>query len=371
MGSPHPCFALCGKGCKFSQARFPAFWRPIIFLLFFRGRSVYRNRRLGTSRTKRLKAMTISAIIPAYNSAAYISDAIDSILRQTRAVDEIIVVDDGSEDDTERVVKALSGNIRYHKQANRGPSAARNQGIRMAAGEWIAFLDADDQWTKDKIAEQTELLKRYPELHLIAGDMAEIGHRDELLTRSVLDKHRLLNKFQTLAGRPLPLALSALIEKNFIPTGTVLVRRDSLFEAGLFNEAIRFGEDLELWAKIAARHPIACMPEVLMLRRQHGQNATQMTGLLLQDLVEVARSLKRSIPDAMQEQGIDPSRLVAHNLNDLGYWYFSQADYAKAREVFLSSLSEAINRRAALYLASSLLPPRLISVIKKMKALAH
>ncbi len=311
--------------------------------------------------------MTISAIIPAYNSAEFIRQAILSIQNQCHSVDEIIIVDDGSTDNTEQIVKSLSGNIRYHKQPNQGPSAARNQGIKLAEGDWIAFLDADDQWTEDKIAKQLAVLECHPSLHLIAGDMAEISIDGKLLVESMLAKHHLLRRFRELANRPLPNAVRALLEKNFIPTGTVLVKRASLLEAGLFNERIRFGEDLEIWTKIAARHPITCMADVLMLRRQHGQNATQMTEPLLRDLVEVARSLADSIPDAISEQGMEPKRLIAQRLNDLGYWYFSQGEYISARKVFSTSMSDIVTSRAALYFVSCFLPVSVIRFLKQVK----
>jgi glycosyltransferase involved in cell wall biosynthesis len=311
--------------------------------------------------------MKISAVIPAYNSADFIADAIDSILKQTHPVDEIIVIDDGSSDNTEQIVCNLPGNIHYHKQTNQGPSAARNGGIKIAQGDWIAFLDADDQWTSDKIERQLATFKRYPELHLIAGDMQEIDNQNNCLTASVLAKHHLLQGFQELDGQPVPNALASLISKNFIPTGTVLVRRDTLYAVGLFNEAIRFGEDLELWAKIAARHSITCLPVVLMLRRQHGNNATQLTDRLLQDLVKVMKSLRNSIATQLKAQELNADQLVAGSLADLGYWYFSQTEYSKARTAFLGSLREAINRRAALYFLSACLPHSLVTGIKSIK----
>ena len=311
--------------------------------------------------------MKISAVIPAYNSADFIADAIASIVKQTHPVDEIIIVDDGSADNTEQVVQGIFGAIRYYKQANQGPSAARNQGVKMAGGDWIAFLDADDQWTPDKIEKQLAALARYPELQLIAGDMAEIDSQNRLLTPSVLDKHQLLQDFRQLGGQPMPHALTALLRKNFIPTGTVLVRRDVVLAAGLFNESIRFGEDLELWAKIAARHAITCLPQILMLRRLHGNNATQLTGRMLADLVKVMQSLSDAIPAELKQQGLNPRRLVAGSYADLGYWYFSVNDYSAARSALRASLRAAVNRRAALYLLSACLPPSWVTGIKSIK----
>ena len=129
--------------------------------------------------------MKISAVIPAYNSAAFISDALASIRHQTFPVDEIIVVDDGSTDNIEEVVRSIDPGIVYITQKNQGPSAARNRGIEAATGDWIAFLDADDQWTPHKIKNQLLALERHPELQLIASDMAEIDHNNNPITPSV------------------------------------------------------------------------------------------------------------------------------------------------------------------------------------------
>jgi len=313
--------------------------------------------------------MKISAIIPTYNNAEYIEEAINSILAQSHPVDEIIVIDDGSSDNTETLTRALkqkTDKLSYTKQGNQGPSAARNHGIELANGDWVAFLDADDRWPKDKIALQIAALQREPSLQLIAGDMAETDQRGNVQVESVLAKHQLLELFQRLAGRPLHNALTALVNKNFIPTGTVLVKRTVLNQAGGFNPDIRFGEDLELWAKIACHHPITCLPERLMYRRQHGANATQNTGPMLEDLVKVMGSISHYGAEQLKQQGTKPSSLVASALTALGYWHFSQSNYRQARKVFASSLKEQISKRALLYAAVCLLPN---TIIKRLKAL--
>ncbi|MGR8931563.1 MAG: glycosyltransferase family 2 protein [Gammaproteobacteria bacterium] len=311
--------------------------------------------------------MKISAIIPAYNSASFITDAIASIRAQTAPVDEIIIIDDGSTDNTEQIVANLTNSIVYYKQTNQGPSAARNKGIEIAKGDWIAFLDADDQWTIEKIRRQQQILATYPSLHLIAGDMAEIAVDDTILVDSVLAKHHLLDSFNALGGKPIPNALSRLIEKNFIPTGTVLAKRSTLLEAGLFNTEIRFGEDLELWAKIAAKYPIACLPEVLMLRRQHGNNATQASEKMLQDLTKVMESIRKNTRTQLLNQDVDPVQMVAGSYWTLGYWYFSVGEYTKARTAFLKSLHEQWKLSSAIYFMASLLPHSAISALRRYK----
>ena len=117
--------------------------------------------------------ITISVVIPAYNCERYITRSIDSVLAQTRPVDEIIIVDDGSSDNTGEVVKRYGGKVRYIRQENAGASVARNTGIEAATGDWIAFLDGDDEWLPDKIKHQTELLSRNPNLVWVTGNYME------------------------------------------------------------------------------------------------------------------------------------------------------------------------------------------------------
>jgi len=312
--------------------------------------------------------MKISAIIPAYNSQDFILDAIKSIQRQTHAVDEIIIIDDGSQDKTQHKIQSLSAtNIKYIKQENQGPSAARNTGIKIAQGDWIAFLDADDQWVEDKIEKQLMALKHTPELHLIAGDMQEIGINNELITESVLAKHNLLERFQGNQSRAIKNALAKLVQKNFIPTGTVLAKRTTLAEVGMFNTAIRFGEDLELWAKIAAKHPITCMADILMLRRLHDQNATSCTTPMLVDLVTVMQSIRLYAEAELNAQNISANKLVAQAWVDLGYWHFVNTDYPSAKTAFQNSLKEQYSKRAMIYLIACVLPAGLIKNLRKTK----
>lgn len=310
--------------------------------------------------------MRISVVIPAFNSARFISEALDSVRAQSLPVSEILVVDDGSTDDTGEVVAASGRDIRYLRQPNQGPSAARNRGVEAARGEWIAFLDADDRWTPDKCAQQVAALERRPALRLIASDMAETDPEGQIVTPSMLQKHDLLAHFQALGGRPLENAAAALMRKNFIPTGTVLAARETLLAAGLFKPRIRFGEDLELWARVAARAPITCLPLVHMLRRRHGGNATGNTLAMLRDLVEVTTSVRAEIGGTLKEQGLNADRMVANAWSNLGYWYFVAGDQERARQAFLSSLRERPTPRAALYAAASGLPP---GVLRRLRAL--
>lgn len=318
-----------------------------------------------------MSAPLVSAIIPAYNAGHFIKEALMSILDQTGNSLEIIVVDDGSRDNTLALVTEVAPEAIIIQQDNSGPAAARNAGIAVSKGEWIAFLDADDQWLENKLCVQFQVLEKHPSLALIASDMAETTINGEVVISSVLSKHGLKSYFEQLDGAPIPDALNKLLNKNFIPTGTVIVRKEILLECGGFNPAIRYGEDLELWVKISARYPIACLPDVLMLRRLHADNATKATEAMLKDLVLVMSSLRAWDAQALRRGGIQPDRSVADAWADLGYWYFGQENLYEAKQAFLNSLREVIGVRSLFYLAASQLPARGVSFLRTLKQSIH
>lgn len=307
----------------------------------------------------------ISAVIPAYNSSGFLLRAINSILNQTQPVDEIIIVDDGSTDETKKVLGRLDHQIVYIYQDNAGPSVARNKGIECAKGDWIAFLDADDQWVHTKIEKQLQLIKKNPGLAFVAGDMAEINTRMEITVPSVLDKHGLKSFFEKNQDLSVPDAMNLLLKKNFIPTGTVLVKKEVITSVGSFNPKIRYGEDLELWAKVAATYPMACMPEVLMLRTRHETNATSATENMLKDLIQVMLSLKEWIK--LNKMDDDINYYVSRAWADLGYFNFSANVLNQSKQYFLNSYIAKPSFKSLIYYAASLLSPDLVLEIRKKK----
>lgn len=305
--------------------------------------------------------------MPTYNNADFLPDAIQSILQQSCPVAEIIVVDDGSSDHTAQVLEQFTGAISSLRQQNAGPAAARNLGIAAARSEYIAFLDADDLWVANKIERQLAVMRRFDGNALLLGDMAEIGVDGEVVIGSALRKHVMLDFFRDLAETPVPDAMARLLQKNFVPTGTVMVRRAILEEVGVFDSGIRYGEDLELWSRVAARYPVICMPEVQLLRRQHETNATKNSGPMLRDLTRVMEKVRNWGGAQLRSQGVDPDRLVAAAWADLGYWHFARDEYAEAQHAFMRGFREKPTLRAATYAAASALPASLTRRLRRLK----
>jgi glycosyltransferase involved in cell wall biosynthesis len=191
--------------------------------------------------------MSVSVVIPAYNAGAYLHKALESILRQTVPVDEVIVVDDGSADNTCEVARSFGERVRVLTQPNQGPSAARNLGVQEARSELIAFLDADDQWLPEKIEKQLAAMKSAPEAILCYTSMIvlEMDGSQSLLQACPLDKLR----FELRRGNP-----------RLTPT-CIMLYRSAFLEVGGFPIDQIVGEDWDLWCRLIEVGPFCIIEE--------------------------------------------------------------------------------------------------------------
>lgn len=196
----------------------------------------------------------VSVIIPTYNRAAMVREAIESVLAQSYADRELIVVDDGSTDDTEAAVAAFLPQLTYVHQEHQGVSAARNQGAAIARGEYLAFLDSDDLWLKDKLLRQMQFMESHPE--------ALICYSDEIWIRRGVRVNP-MKKHRKYSGMIFPYCLPLCI----ISPSSALFTRGLFEEAGMFDETLAVCEDYDLWLRIAARHPIYLVDEPLIVKR--------------------------------------------------------------------------------------------------------
>jgi glycosyltransferase involved in cell wall biosynthesis len=198
----------------------------------------------------------VDVVIPAYNSAATLNAAIESVFAQTYRDFRIIVVDDGSTDETQRVLAHYADRCICLQQANAGAAAARNRGISAGTGEYVAFLDADDLWYAEKLAQQIAVLSSKPETGLVCSDFAIEG--GSWATASQFSRIFVPDDGHMFAE---------LVKECIIFTSTVLVRRRVLEDVGLFNESLPICEDMNLWLRVAARYDVAAVREVLVTRR--------------------------------------------------------------------------------------------------------
>jgi glycosyltransferase involved in cell wall biosynthesis len=216
--------------------------------------------------------LTISAIIPTHNRAKLLVEAIESALQQTRPPDEIIVVDDGSTDDTEQVVTRYDGRVRYIRQENSGPSAARNRGIQAASGDFIAFLDSDDLWVKDRIERQLAVLASHPNLDVIFGLEGKFTdeNRSESYEINEPAVFACLNTVDCVIPDPFGMLLG---ENFFVGTSTVLFRKSCVATVGLMDARIKLAEDYDFWVRFALNgFRFGFINAVLCGRRMHEGN---------------------------------------------------------------------------------------------------
>ncbi|MGC4053251.1 MAG: glycosyltransferase family A protein [Paludibaculum sp.] len=204
--------------------------------------------------------MTVSAIIPTYNRRKYIRRAIESILAQTVPVDEIIVVDDGSTDGTADAVAEWFGNsIRIVRQENGGVAAARWLGIREATGDWIAFLDSDDEWMPDRTRQLRDAAANVPgEVAWIFGDMQVVT--DEGSATTLFGEHGLS---VSKSPQVFPDALVVQFPFQFGLLQGSFIRRDVLLELGCFGERLRSDDDLLAGFQVACRYKFAAIPSIV------------------------------------------------------------------------------------------------------------
>jgi glycosyltransferase involved in cell wall biosynthesis len=209
----------------------------------------------------------VSIIIPTYNRARLLAEAIQSVWEQTVADYEIIVADDGSTDETAECVQQWSAPVRYLRLPHSGlPGVARNAGIRVATGEYIAFLDSDDLWVPDALAKRLAMFHAQPEVHLVYADAIVFAHGTGIAL------HRRHAISQPAAGWIGP----QLLLGDFMPTPSVIVRRVALDTVGLFCEepSLRWGEDWDLWLRIVARYQATFVGEPLVRVRFHAGKIT-------------------------------------------------------------------------------------------------
>jgi glycosyltransferase involved in cell wall biosynthesis len=206
----------------------------------------------------------VSVIIPTYNRCAILERAIESVLGQTFTDYELIVVDDGSTDETADLLDRYRNRVKVIRQENRGVSAARNTGIRASKGELVALLDSDDSWLPNKLERQVAFFDACPEALICQTE--EIWVRNG---RRVNPKKRHLKYSGMIFEKTLPLCL--------VSPSAVMMRRSLIKEVGMFDETLPACEDYDLWLRITWKHPVHLIDTALIVK--HGGHADQLSSM--------------------------------------------------------------------------------------------
>lgn len=197
--------------------------------------------------------VSVSVVIPTYNRCKTLQRALDSVLLQSHMPDEVIVIDDGSNDNTSTMINTKFPNVQYYIQSNKGVSCARNAGISKAKGDWIAFLDSDDEWLPDKLKMQQSALAKEAEM--------KICHTEEIWIRN--DKRvNPMNKHKKKGGwifqHCLPLCVMS--------PSSILIHRTIFDDVGLFDESLPACEDYDLWLRITAKYPVLFIDQAQIIK---------------------------------------------------------------------------------------------------------
>jgi glycosyltransferase involved in cell wall biosynthesis len=260
-------------------------------------------------------------VVPAYNASPWIAETLESVFAQTSPADEVIVVDDGSTDDTKAVLAPFAHRIRLIEQDNAGCGQAFNTGIGAASGQYVALCPADDLWERNKLEWQRETLARHPEVDVSFGGAEFFGTGTGPFARpaaaGVLDQERLLR---------------AMIDEDVVPDPSVVLRRELHTRLGGFVSAI--GEDYEFWMRaVLAGATFHFDPRLLVRLRMHGGNLSSNALAIW----EMNLAVHRMAAPALGDQAL-ARRVIARDLRRVGRCRLGLGRVAEGRAAYSESL---------------------------------
>jgi len=303
------------------------------------------------------KNSMVSVIVPTYNGSKYIKQTIESALAQTYKRIEVIVVDDGSTDGTRDVLKTYMNRIVYVYKGNGGPASARNEGIKQAKGEFIAFLDGDDIWEKEKLEKQMVKLTN-DDIGFVYSRVKKIDEKGYIVQSALNKKY--------LAGD----IVEPLFYGNFIPTSSVVVKKECFESVGMFDEREDFisVEDYDMWLRIAALYKIGFVDEQLVLYRIHSagisknyERSYERERKVLEKFLELNNNKYPSLHRSWKKR-------VATLYYNLGIDLFVLDETSNARKSFYRSLQfNALQPKVVGYFLASCLGKGFINNVRNLK----
>lgn len=299
----------------------------------------------------------VSIVIPTFNASAFLKGAIESALHQNYMPLEVIVIDDGSTDNTSDVVRDYGTQVIFYRQNNLGPSGTRNTGIKLSKGEFIAFLDADDTWEMDKLQKQMHLMKNDPDIGLVHTNVWSFYlDRNEKECKDV--------KREEFVGQ----CYARLFSENRILTSSVLVRRKCFNDVGLFDETLRVCEDWDMWIRLSRKYRFAYVPKPLVNYRIHKNNLTA-------DSINMRKGdysvLCKMLSDDPSLEKMIGNAIIKKRISELcfgiGYHYYSLGEMGESRKYFYRSFGGEIRLDSIMFMFVSMLPLKLISLLRWTK----
>lgn len=335
----------------------------------------------------------VSVVIPTYNRARYVPAAVESVLRQSREKLECLVIDDGSTDGTEEALRRLRGDsrLRYVRQENRGVAAARNRGIALSGGAYVAFLDSDDLWEPERLALQVPVLEALPEVGIVFSDFSAAypdGRVDPSHVRryfSVLDEYGLAwddvfaHREKAVpgyeGGPPLRWGdiYGTMLFGNVVLTSTSLVRRGVFTQVGTFDESYSTLEDYDLFLRITRAYRAAYIDRPLVRYRysEHQLSGEEHYGQLCENLITIFNRQVAGIEDQkfLRRNRRKLRRRLAEYQSRRAYFAFSRERMKKAASAYRECLkTNPAQLRAWVYLLLAHLPVGVTRGVRKIKS---
>jgi glycosyltransferase involved in cell wall biosynthesis len=297
----------------------------------------------------------VSVVVPCKNMGAYVGDAIRSALAQTRPPFEIIVVDDGSTDDTRDVVRAFGAPVQLLNGPGRGSAISRNIAILAARGEYIAFLDADDLWYPQHLELQIDRMRAEGRAFSFSD-----FHRTADPARPGQGMHAGYTKLAE--GK----VFANLLHENFVPTSSAIVRKDLLAETGLFKPQLRGGQDFDLWLRIARRAEFTWLRPCLVFLRHHDGNISSSSNYPYMN-ARLWEEIQREHADCEPAERRYIRRRLARELYDTGRHAIREQKFSLAHGYFWRALRHGNGLRALPWLLISCAPAPLVSWLLRVK----
>jgi glycosyltransferase involved in cell wall biosynthesis len=273
--------------------------------------------------------LLVSVIIPAFNAQDLIGETLDSVLGQTYKHVEIIVVDDGSTDQTSQVVRSYHPRVLYYYESNSGGCAVpRNTGIEHSSGEFLCFMDADDVMVPDRIARQIDFMGRNPSVGLVFCDYRNFNEQGPYPQSHFQTCPRLWPKLKDQRELILDNACELLARENFGSAGSLFLRKSILRLDSGFEPTLRSCEDLHFYYRLARHSPVGLINEVGMLRRLHSSNMSGNSLTMLSEAIRSRTLLRDTEPDAVNRAYLN--RQIADYLGSLARYHADHRQYLKA-----------------------------------------
>ncbi|WP_051694391.1 glycosyltransferase family 2 protein [Desulfohalovibrio reitneri] len=311
----------------------------------------------------------VSVIIPTYNRARCVLDAIRSAVEQDPPPLEVVVIDDGSTDNSGELIRDFGHPlVRYQWQENKGLSGARNAGLRLARGDLCALLDSDDTWLPGKLAAQERIMREDPECALVYTDMVETRF-GELAHRSVLHE----KGYQRLGEGYL---YENLLHENFIIPSTVMLRTEDVRRVGYFDERLRSSEDRDMWLRLAETRKFRFVDQPLCMRNIDSDALTGDLDKWITNQLAMFREhlrLRRAEPLGGPYEGRGEAivKRLEENvhlaLTTLGQNCFRNFDLPRARRLLRESLGRRLDRHNLKYYLASHVPAPALRRLKRLK----